>query len=135
MKVYCHTFGINLDIKMLDSNKKRTSSAQKATLSATYGTMFSLPGCRQTCIVWHITYWQGKLREIANQTQIWFDSGLSLREKCPNTEQFLVRIFPHSEVSLRIQSECRNIRTRNYSVFGHFSRSLLDERTFMLWLR
>ena len=43
---------------------------------------------------------------------------LSLREKCPNTELFLVRI----------QSECRNIRTRNNSVFGHFSRSVLLQK-------
>ena len=49
-----------------------------------------------------------------------------LREKCPNTELFLVRIFLHSDwirrntVSLRIQSEYRKIRTRNNSVFGHF---------------
>ena len=37
---------------------------------------------------------------------------------------FLVRIFPHLDwirVSVRIQSECRKIRTRNNSVFGHFS--------------
>ena len=27
------------------------------------------------------------------------------------------------EISLRIQSQCGKIRTRNYSVFGHFSRS------------
>ena len=33
-----------------------------------------------------------------------------LREKCPNTELFLVRI----------QSEYRKIRIRNNSVFGHF---------------
>ena len=26
-------------------------------------------------------------------------------------------------ISLRIQSECGKIRTRKYSVFGHFSRS------------
>ena len=37
----------------------------------------------------------------------------SLREKHPNTELFLVRI----------QSKCGKIRTRNSSVFGHFSRS------------
>ena len=52
----------------------------------------------------------------------------SLCEMCPNTELFLVRIFPHSDwiwrdVSLRIQSECGKIRTRKNSVFGHFSRS------------
>ena len=37
----------------------------------------------------------------------------SLREKCPNTEFFLVRI----------QSECEKIRTWKNSVFGHFLRS------------
>ena len=37
----------------------------------------------------------------------------SLREKCPNTEFFLVRI----------QSKCGKIRTRKNPVFGHFSRS------------
>ena len=47
-----------------------------------------------------------------------------LREKCPNTEFFLVRIFPHSNRSISpIQSECRKIRTRTNSIFGHFSRS------------
>ena len=35
---------------------------------------------------------------------------LTLREKCPNSELFLVRIFPHSDW----------IRARNNSVFGHF---------------
>ena len=34
----------------------------------------------------------------------------ALGEKCPNTELFLVRIFPHSKW----------IRARNNSVFGHF---------------
>ena len=49
----------------------------------------------------------------------------SLREKCSNTELFLVTIFPHLGCLriLRIQSECGKIRTRNNSVFGHFSRS------------
>ena len=40
---------------------------------------------------------------------------------------FFFRIFPHSDwmrnVSLRVQSEYGKIRTRNYSGFGHFSRS------------
>ena len=40
----------------------------------------------------------------------------ALREKCPNTEFFLVRI----------QSEYRKIRTRNNSVFGRFSRSIRE---------
>ena len=39
---------------------------------------------------------------------------LTLLEKYPNTEFFLVRIFPHSD----------GIRTRKNSVFGHFSRSV-----------
>ena len=57
-----------------------------------------------------------------------------LREKSPNTEFFLVRIFPHCGesygVSLRIQFECGKIRTRRDSMFGLFSRYgslVLDE--------
>ena len=42
-----------------------------------------------------------------------------LREKCPNTEVFLVRIFPHSD----------SIQTRKNSVFGDFSRSESDNCT------
>ena len=56
---------------------------------------------------------------------------LSLREKCPNTEFFSGPFFPafglNTErygVSLRIESECRKIRTRKNSVYGHFSRSV-----------
>ena len=45
-----------------------------------------------------------------------------LREKCPNGGLFLVRIFPHLDISL-IQSKCGKIRTRENSVFGHLSRS------------
>ena len=53
----------------------------------------------------------------------------SLREKCPNTELFLVRTFLYSDwitkiysVNLRIQSEYRKIWIRNNSVFGYFSQ-------------
>ena len=49
---------------------------------------------------------------------------ITLREKCPNTEFFLLCIFPHSVVSLHIQSECGKIRTRKNSEFGHLSRSV-----------
>ena len=42
----------------------------------------------------------------------------TLRENCPNTELFLVGIFLYS---IRIQK----IRTRNNSVFGHFSCSVM----------
>ena len=31
-------------------------------------------------------------------------------------------------VSLRIQSECRKIRKKNNSIFGHFSRSVIQLR-------
>ena len=78
---------------------------------------------------------------------------LKLREKCPNTELFLIRIFPHSNwirrdtlyfpafglnreryfVSLRIQSECGKIQTRNNSVFGHFSRSVSCAQLRLKW--
>ena len=60
------------------------------------------------------------------------ESTHTLREKCPNEELFLVRIYG---VNLRIQSEYRKMETRNNSVFGHFSRSdtaptsLLDRKT------
>ena len=40
----------------------------------------------------------------------------TLCEVCPNTEFFLVRIFPHSDW----------IRSRKNSVFGHFSRSVIS---------
>ena len=53
----------------------------------------------------------------------------TLREKCPNTELFLVRIYLYSDwiwrfTPLRIQQEYKKIRTRNNSVFGHFSHSV-----------
>ena len=45
---------------------------------------------------------------------------VALREKCPNTEFLLVRIFPHlEERSLCIQSESGKIRTKKIPVFGH----------------
>ena len=59
-----------------------------------------------------------------------------LCEMCPNTDFFLVCIFPHSDWirrdtkirteygEIRIQSECGKIRTRKNSVLGHFSRSV-----------
>ena len=59
---------------------------------------------------------------------------MSLREKCPDTEFFLVRIFPRSDwirrdpsclfVSLRIQYECGKMRTRKNSIFGPISHSV-----------
>ena len=36
-------------------------------------------------------------------------------------------IWTEYEVSLRIQSQCGKMRTRNYSVFGHFLRSEMGE--------
>ena len=51
----------------------------------------------------------------------------SLREKCSNTEFFLVRIFPvfglNTEILgvFSIWSEYTRLRTRRNPVFGHFS--------------
>ena len=49
-----------------------------------------------------------------------------LREKCLNTEFFLVRIFLYLnwiQVNPHTQSKYRKIRARKNSQFGHFSRS------------
>ena len=46
---------------------------------------------------------------------------VALGEKRPNTEFFLVRIFPHLDW-IRWDTE-QKIRTRKNSAFGHFSRS------------
>ena len=60
---------------------------------------------------------------------------ISLREKCPYTEFFLFRIFPHSDwVSLRIQSECEKIRTTKNSVIGPFSRSVCFPDNILLFV-
>ena len=59
-----------------------------------------------------------------------------VREKSPNTEYFLIRIFPYFAwirrftVNLRIPSKYGKIRTRRNSVFGHFSRRATVERRF-----
>ena len=55
---------------------------------------------------------------------------IPLREMCPNMKLFLVRIFPHSdwirrEIKNTNLPECRKIRTRNNSVFGQYSSSVL----------
>ena len=53
----------------------------------------------------------------------------SLREKCPKTDFFFVRIFVFGlntkiySVNLCIQSEYSKIQSRKTYVFGHFSRS------------
>ena len=47
---------------------------------------------------------------------------MSMREMCPNTEFFLVRILPHSNW----------IRTWKNSVFGHFSRSVYSAHSQQL---
>ena len=66
-------------------------------------------------------------------------SKLSLRD-FPNTKFFLVRIFLYSDWirkftgNLRIQSECKKIRTRKNSVFGHFSRSASRSKLETNWL-
>ena len=53
---------------------------------------------------------------------------LSLREKCPNEELFLVIFSCFRADYGNLLSECRKIWARNNSLFGRFSRSvtLLD---------
>ena len=61
---------------------------------------------------------------------------ISLREKCPNTELCLVRIFLYSDWIRRcIQSECRKIRTRNNSVFLDTVHAVYSELLFYRRLR
>ena len=60
---------------------------------------------------------QNKSSQIQKKTET-----CTLREKCPNTESFLVRIFLY-------QSEYRKTRTRKNSVFEHISRSDNSEHT------
>ena len=101
--------------------------------------------CSLTCVLVHIMisqrtksmYWFKiwKIEYLKNGTWHFYDIKKllklsfklsSLRERCPNTELFLVRIFQY--LNLRIQSEYRKIRTRNNSVLGHFSRSAFSRR-------
>ena len=68
---------------------------------------------------WEIIWGRYKLR-IAGKVQG------ALRETCPNTEFFLVRIFPCLDWIRRfllIQSKYGKIRTRKNSVFRYFLRS------------
>ena len=54
-----------------------------------------------------------------------YENIFTLRKKCPNTDFFLVRIFPFLDIFLRIQSKNGKIRTIKNSVNGHFSRSVI----------
>ena len=94
-----------------------------------------------------------------NTYSFWLrEVAMTLREKCPNTELFLVRIFLYLdwiwrftsvqirsyfwsvffciyEVNLCIQYKYRKILTRNNSVFGHFSRSVRLLKKELLTIR
>ena len=50
---------------------------------------------------------------------LFFISTYTLREKCPNTEFFLVRVLPHLDW-IRIQSESGKIRTRKTLYLDNF---------------
>ena len=66
-------------------------------------------------------------------------SCVTLRENCPNTEVFLVRIFPNSDWIRRDTeylsafspnaAESGKIRTRKTCVFGHFSCTVIFMET------
>ena len=62
----------------------------------------------------HYTFFRKKLEKSVNVSLSFMFCCCLCSVKCPNTELFLVGI----------QSECGKIRTRNNSVFGHFSRSV-----------
>ena len=47
---------------------------------------------------------------------------LKLREKCPNREYFLVRIFPHSEYLSVFSPNAGKYGPEKFGHFGHFSR-------------
>ena len=62
--------------------------------------------------------------------------------KCAQMRSFFWSVFPafglkteRYELCLRIQSECGKIRTRENSVFGHFSRSVTVFRKYLLLKR
>ena len=69
---------------------------------------------KHECSGINISYQKSSHAELRNLLLLscWECAEYTLREKCPNTEFFLVRI----------QSECGKIRTRKNSVFGHISR-------------
>ena len=80
------------------------------------------------CITWNTKQHFGSIIQI------------TLREKCPKYGVISGPYFPafglNTEiyfVSLLIQSECRKIRTRNNSVFGHFSRSDKPHKYGLSW--
>ena len=66
---------------------------------------------------WHVIVNQGQLWAGKNFGILLTHNVISLREKCPNTGVFLVRIFLYS---VGIQSK----KYRKNSAFGHFSRSV-----------
>ena len=50
---------------------------------------------------------------------------LALREKCPNTELFLVRIFPHSDLIQR-DTPCISVFNTNARKYGSEKTPYLD---------
>ena len=74
-----------------------------------------------------MTYLRNHLAICANNLSWWITltnpKGCSLCEKCPNMELFLGCIFPYTDW----------IRTRNNTVFGHFSLSVLKKQA-IVWL-
>ena len=88
-------------------------------------------------ILWHITLkhifsiwscWKQNRSLISNtpnKKNLFLNNQVyTLTEKCSNTELFLVRVFLHTEWIRRdTKYSDQKIRTRNNSVFGHFSCS------------
>ena len=75
----------------------------------------------------NVNSWKTSFSFLYSELTLWKLLLNSQREKFPNTEFFLVRIFLYSDwiysVNLRIQSEYRKKGTRKNSIFERFSRS------------
>ena len=113
----------------------------------------------QTLQLWFSSYWYSKFVELQESQKLSFSvfpelkrlkrltslenrilvkKGLkaALREKCPDTEFFLVCVFPHSDWIRRDTSYSVRMREnidQENSVFGHFLRSAESCSSEMTW--
>ena len=100
--------------------------------------MLHMFGLRQTVLIWQINDVDSLKLVSLHCAGLFFMARCqvlqcqSLLEKCPNTELFLsifscilVCIFLYSDWIQRFTSEYMKIRTRNNSVFGHVSCSVI----------
>ena len=133
----CLTQPINIDLKSLADTFHPLRTYQSYWTSETWTSQtLSTSKCYYTACGESWKY-ISELKQDTQTERIELSWWMALREKCPNTELFLVRIFLYSDWIRSIQSKCRIriIRTRNKSVFGHFSRSVTFSRGIEMWHR